>query len=105
MSISSLSAIEENNTSLNVPVMTGDSLVHLSEDSDDDNDLSLDTDITSSFENYFNAVETAKTIASILSSTKTSILLDVAWTTGNSIRIKYTNKAMYTLVIVMMKYL
>ena len=54
MSISSLSAIEENNTSLNVPVMTGDSLVHLSEDSDDDNDLSLNTDITSSFENYFN---------------------------------------------------
>ena len=81
MSISSLSAIEENNTSLNVPVMTGDSLVHLSEDSDDDNDLSLDTDDDN------------------------DLSLDVAWTTGNSIRIKYTNKAMYTLVIVMMKYL
>ena len=71
MLISSLSAIEDNNTSPHVQVLTGVSLVHLSEDFEDDNDLSLDTGISSSFKSYFNT-------ASRLSSTNTSILVDDA---------------------------
>ena len=54
MLISSLSAIEVDNTLLHIQLSTGVPLVQLSEDFEDDNNLSLDTNISSSFESYSN---------------------------------------------------